>query len=72
MGKSLITADPGIQNNLSRIRMKSRMKMIYRDRFLYLLALPGLLFFLVFKYVPMWGLGHCFSELLAVHRDYEE
>ncbi|MCZ8514699.1 sugar ABC transporter permease [Paenibacillus filicis] len=26
-----------------------------RDKYLYLLALPGLLFFLVFKYVPMWG-----------------
>ncbi|MBP1975456.1 ABC transporter permease [Cohnella thailandensis] len=26
-----------------------------RDLFLYLLVLPGLLFFLIFKYVPMWG-----------------
>ncbi|UUZ81878.1 hypothetical protein LJK88_46360 [Paenibacillus sp. P26] len=26
-----------------------------RDLFLYLLVLPGVLYFLVFKYVPMWG-----------------
>jgi putative aldouronate transport system permease protein len=27
-----------------------------RDKYLYLLALPGLIFFLIFKYVPMWGI----------------
>ncbi|PZE19440.1 sugar ABC transporter permease [Paenibacillus xerothermodurans] len=27
-----------------------------RDKFLYLLALPGLLYFLIFRYVPMWGI----------------
>jgi putative aldouronate transport system permease protein len=27
-----------------------------RDKYLYLLALPGLFFFLLFKYVPMWGI----------------
>lgn len=26
-----------------------------RDKWLYLLVLPGLLYFLVFKYLPMWG-----------------
>jgi len=30
----------------------TRMK---KDKFLYLLLLPGLLYFLVFKYAPMWG-----------------
>ncbi|WP_166239026.1 ABC transporter permease [Paenibacillus turpanensis] len=29
---------------------------IRRDKYLYLLALPGLIFFLIFKYVPMWGI----------------
>ena len=29
---------------------------IRRDKYLYLLALPGLLFFLIFKYVPLYGI----------------
>ncbi len=33
-----------------------------RDKFLYLLALPGLLFFLVFKYIPMWGVLIAFQD----------
>jgi putative aldouronate transport system permease protein len=33
-----------------------------RDQFLYLLALPGLLYFLVFKYVPMWGIMISFQD----------
>ncbi|UUZ84501.1 hypothetical protein LJK88_13025 [Paenibacillus sp. P26] len=33
-----------------------------RDRYLYLLALPGPLFFLIFKYVPMWGMVISFQN----------
>ncbi|MEK4272854.1 sugar ABC transporter permease [Paenibacillus sp. FSL R7-0026] len=33
-----------------------------RDRSLYLLALPGVLFFLVFKYIPMWGIIIAFQD----------
>lgn len=36
--------------------------MIKRDRFLLLLAAPGLLYFLIFKYLPMWGLIIVFQE----------
>jgi putative aldouronate transport system permease protein len=35
---------------------------VVRDRFLYLLALPGLLYFLIFCYGPMWGLLISFKE----------
>jgi putative aldouronate transport system permease protein len=35
---------------------------LLRDRQLYLLALPGILFFILFKYVPMWGLVIAFQE----------
>jgi len=38
------------------------LKALYRDRNLYLLALPGILFFLVFKYVPMTGVVIAFKE----------
>lgn len=36
--------------------MKSVWNPIRRDLFLYLLILPGVLFFFIFKYVPMWGI----------------
>lgn len=35
-----------------RVRRWKRLK---RDKWLYILLLPGLLYFLIFKYVPMWG-----------------
>jgi putative aldouronate transport system permease protein len=38
------------------------MKRIIRDRALYLLALPGILFFIIFKYGPMWGLIIAFQK----------
>nr|WP_244163351.1 sugar ABC transporter permease [Paenibacillus pectinilyticus] len=33
-----------------------------RDKYLYVLAAPGLLFFLIFKYVPLWGLLLAFKN----------
>ncbi|WP_391563808.1 ABC transporter permease [Paenibacillus cremeus] len=38
------------------------MKEIIKNRYLYLLALPGLLFFLIFKYVPMVGVVIAFQN----------
>lgn len=38
------------------------MKEIFKCRYLYLLALPGLLFFLIFKYVPMFGVLIAFQN----------
>ena len=29
---------------------------IIRDKWLYLLMLPGFLYFVIFKYLPMWGI----------------
>lgn len=37
-------------------------KEIVKNRYLYLLALPGLLFFLVFKYIPMLGVVIAFQN----------
>ncbi|MCI3923982.1 ABC transporter permease subunit [Paenibacillus sp. TRM 82003] len=37
----------------------SRLK---KDRWLYLLLLPGLLYFIVFKYLPMWGVVIAFQN----------
>lgn len=33
-----------------------------RDLFLYLLILPGILYFLIFKYIPMWGVLIAFQD----------
>jgi len=35
---------------------KQLLSALRRDQQLYLLALPGIVFFLIFKYVPMWGI----------------
>lgn len=35
---------------------------IRRDKFLYLLALPGIVYFLLFRYVPMWGVLISFQQ----------
>ncbi|WP_235941306.1 ABC transporter permease [Paenibacillus puerhi] len=38
------------------------LKDLMKDRWLYLMAVPGLLYFLVFKYVPMYGLIMAFQD----------
>lgn len=44
-------------------KVKSRLLFdLRRDKYLYLLALPGLLFFLIFKYIPMWGIVIAFQN----------
>lgn len=37
-------------------------KRIMKSRSLYLLGLPGILFFIVFKYLPMWGIIIAFQD----------
>lgn len=47
-------------------RKRSYFRQLARDirlnRYLYLLTLPGILFFLLFKYVPMWGVVIAFQN----------
>ena len=42
--------------------MPSWFRRIVQYRYIYLLILPGLLFFIVFKYVPLWGLLLSFMD----------
>ncbi|WP_439649672.1 ABC transporter permease [Gracilibacillus salinarum] len=42
--------------------MKKLFSQIARDKYLYLLALPGIIYFLLFKYVPMWGITIAFKD----------
>lgn len=39
---------------------------IARDKWLYLLLLPGLLYFLVFHYLPMWGVVIAFQNYVPI------
>lgn len=45
-----------------RSKMHAVWRDLKRDKLLYVLALPGLLFFLLFKYVPMWGIVIAFQN----------
>src|SRR5690606_25780308 len=40
-------------------RIRSRM---WRERYIYLLLLPGLLYFILFRYIPMFGLVLAFKD----------
>jgi putative aldouronate transport system permease protein len=41
---------------------KSLIRDIARDRWLYIMLLPGLLYFIIFRYVPMYGLTIAFQD----------
>ncbi|WP_413773590.1 ABC transporter permease [Paenibacillus campinasensis] len=39
-----------------------KLRRLRRDKWLYILLIPGLLYFLIFKYVPMWGVLLAFKD----------
>jgi len=45
-----------------RSRLHQLFKRLKRDKYLYYLAIPGFLFFLIFKYVPIWGVVIAFQD----------
>lgn len=45
-----------------RGRLHRWIRAIGKDKYLYMLAIPGLAYFLIFKYVPMWGIFISFQE----------
>jgi putative aldouronate transport system permease protein len=52
---------PKAENLASRDR-RSVWQQVWRMRVLYLMALPGLLWFAIFKYGPMWGVMTAFQD----------
>lgn len=52
----------GLAQSAPKSRWKHVMHNLRRDKFLYLLISPGVLFFLIFKYVPMWGIVIAFQD----------
>lgn len=53
-----ITAQPGsVQPTISASKAKQELKKrIWRNKWLYVMIAPGLLYFIIFKYLPMYGL----------------
>ncbi|KRF42264.1 polysaccharide ABC transporter ATP-binding protein [Paenibacillus sp. Soil787] len=54
-----------LQSSVTMDKNKKRRTLLSdlrRDKYLYLLILPGVLFFILFKYVPMWGIVIAFQE----------
>ncbi len=47
---------------LKREKRKRLLNQMLSQKFLYVMILPGLIYFLVFKYVPMWGLIIAFQD----------
>jgi putative aldouronate transport system permease protein len=51
-----------IQTGAKLHRRSSATSRFLRDKWLYLLMLPGILYFAVFKYLPMWGIVIAFQN----------
>lgn len=43
---------------------RNRFAVLWRDRWLYALLTPGLIYFLIFKYWPMWGVAIAFKDYI--------
>ncbi|MDQ8737275.1 sugar ABC transporter permease [Paenibacillus sp. LHD-38] len=43
-------------------RRRGRLGQVWKDRALYLMIIPGLLFFIIFKYVPIGGIAIAFQD----------
>ncbi|SFL73633.1 putative aldouronate transport system permease protein [Paenibacillus sp. 1_12] len=59
------TQSSAMQSSITREKKKVRRPLlsdIRRDKYLYMLILPGVVFFIIFKYFPMWGIIIAFQE----------
>lgn len=65
MAKTAKQAKPALSPAEKKaMREKTRNKII-KDRWLYLLLLPGALYFIIFKFAPMWGVLIAFKDYYA-------
>ena len=49
-------------------RKRSLLKRLRRSPMLYLMLLPGVIYFAVFKYAPMYGITIAFQDYLQIGR----
>jgi putative aldouronate transport system permease protein len=47
---------------VGKVYRRQRLRRVVRNRWLYLMMLPGILYFLIFKYIPMYGLLLAFKN----------
>ncbi|WP_088832015.1 ABC transporter permease [Paenibacillus tyrfis] len=47
---------------VSRSVKRRRISRLIKNRWLYIMAIPGMIYFLIFKYIPMWGLLIAFQD----------
>jgi putative aldouronate transport system permease protein len=55
-------AKPGIKANTKAKSQIPPLQRLIRDKWLYVLLLPGLAYFIIFKYLPMWGVVIAFQD----------
>lgn len=58
MKSETIPTIPAVQQK----RRKGWVRDLVRDRYLYLMLLPGIIYFIIFKYIPMFGLAMAFQD----------
>ena len=51
------------ERRAQRVTTKNLSRTLYKHRFYYLLAVPGLVFFLIFRYLPMYGVIIAFKDI---------
>ncbi|RRJ65724.1 sugar ABC transporter permease [Paenibacillus oralis] len=59
---TLAAAGPRLKKEVRRQKRKQLVHDLIRDRWMYLMLLPGVLYFLIFKYVPMYGVTMAFQD----------
>jgi len=50
-------------NNIENDKLKSIVKKLYAGRFLYLLALPTIAWYILFRYFPIYGIKYAFQNI---------
>ncbi|MDF9841634.1 MULTISPECIES: sugar ABC transporter permease [unclassified Paenibacillus] len=58
MGNPIAASKPTMTN----VYRRQRLRRMVRNKWLYIMLLPGLLYFIIFKYVPMYGLLLAFKN----------
>ncbi|NHN31671.1 ABC transporter permease [Paenibacillus agricola] len=61
-GMNMRIQTSALQPSVTKSKHHALASRLKRDKYLYMLVLPGVLFFLLFKYVPMWGIIIAFQE----------
>jgi len=65
MAQNVISLKSKRAGSIKEIQGKTLSKQLYDNRFLLLLFLPCFLYYVIFKYVPMWGLLISFKDFKA-------